>query len=114
MRLWFATMLTGTALHPGLCIAAPDQFLEQWLRGRPFSQVFNGIDSYSMTREADQPQADGSRKVTAVGGGILASRSSIAGRRFEYPEDFVLCALRRITRGVCACMEFVPQGPNRS
>ncbi|MDP3089975.1 MAG: hypothetical protein Q8N04_04815 [Nitrospira sp.] len=69
MRLWLATMLTCTILHTGLSIAAPDQSLEQLLRGHTFNHAFEGFDYYSVTIEEDRSQADGSREVTAVASG---------------------------------------------
>ena len=69
MRYWIATMLTCTVLHAGLSIAAPDQSLEQVLRGHTFNHAFEGFDSYSVTIEEDRSQADGSREVTASASG---------------------------------------------
>ncbi len=69
MRYWIATMLTCTVLHAGLSIAAPDQSLEQVLRGHTFNHAFEGFEYYSVTIVEDRSQADGSREVTAVASG---------------------------------------------
>lgn len=62
-------MLTCLVLHPGPSAAAPDQSLEQLLRGHTFNRAFEGFDSYSVTILDDRSQADGSREVTAVASG---------------------------------------------
>lgn len=69
MRRWLVMMLTCMVLHTGLSIAAPDQSLEQLLRGHTFNEAFEGFDYYSVTIEEDRSQADGSREVTAVASG---------------------------------------------
>ena len=69
MRLCLATMLACTVLHTGVSVAAPDQLLNQLLRGHTFNRAFEGFDSYSVTIVEDRPQADGSREMTAVASG---------------------------------------------
>lgn len=56
-----------------LLVSAPlwaqDAVLEGLLRTQVFNKAFEGFDSYYVTIEDDQPQADGSREVTAVASG---------------------------------------------
>lgn len=48
---------------------AQDAELERVLRAQVFNKAFEGFDYYYVTIEDDQPQADGSREVTAVASG---------------------------------------------
>lgn len=49
--------------------AERQQILELLLRVQAFNKVFEGFDSYIVTIESDQLQADGSREVIAVASG---------------------------------------------
>ncbi|MBM4120988.1 MAG: hypothetical protein FJ249_00115 [Nitrospira sp.] len=48
---------------------AEDRALESLLRAQAFNKEFEGFDHYQVAIEADQPQPDGSREVTAVASG---------------------------------------------
>ena len=69
MHIWLAAILSCVLLQTGPALAAPDESLEQLLRAQVFNRAFEGFDYYYVTIEDDQPQADGSREVTAVASG---------------------------------------------
>jgi hypothetical protein len=69
VHIWLAAIFSCVLLHTGLAIADPDNSLERLLRVQVFNRAFEGFDYYYVTIEDDQPQADGSREVTAVASG---------------------------------------------
>lgn len=54
--------------------SASDAMIEQVLRAQVFDNAFEGFDYYHVTIEADDPQPDGSREVTAVASGKFLDR----------------------------------------
>lgn len=75
MHIWLAAILSCVLLQTGPALAAPDESLERLLRAQVFNRVFEGFDYYYVTIEDDQPQADGSREVTAVASGRFLQNS---------------------------------------
>ena len=63
-----ACFLCGALLSP-LPIFAQDAMVERVLRAQVFNKAFEGFAYYHVVIEADRPQADGSREVTAVASG---------------------------------------------
>jgi hypothetical protein len=63
-------VLLGIGLLLGVATAQADEAtLERLLRAQAFNKEFEGFDHYQVAIEADQPQPDGSREVTAVASG---------------------------------------------
>jgi hypothetical protein len=75
VHIWLVAIFSCVLLHTGLAIAAPDDSLERLLRAQVFNRAFEGFDYYYVTIEGDQPQADGSREVTAVASGRFFQHS---------------------------------------
>ncbi len=69
VHIWFVAIFSCVLLQAGPALAAPDESLERLLRVQVFNRAFEGFDYYYVTIEDDQPQADGSREVTAVASG---------------------------------------------
>ena len=69
MRMIVKACLVCGLLSASHLSFAQDATVERVLRAQVFNHAFEGFASYHVTIEADQPQADGSREVTAVASG---------------------------------------------
>lgn len=74
MRVIIATVLLAGLCAVGIPSFAQDAMIEQVLRMQVFDKAFEGFDWYNVLIEDDQPQADGSREVTAVASGKFSDR----------------------------------------
>ncbi|GIW54839.1 MAG: hypothetical protein KatS3mg082_1243 [Nitrospiraceae bacterium] len=73
-RASLLTLLSLLLVNPGPSGAidpsgTTHEVLKRILRAQAFDRAFEGFDSYAVTIESDQPQADGSREIIAVASG---------------------------------------------